>query len=94
VWSDIPVLTTTTDAAVADGLVAPVSLTVFERAGAGAGPAADLTQAQAVRAAPGLDADRLAAAWDLAVTDAHALLRGSAPAPAAPAAAAPEEADA
>jgi hypothetical protein len=76
VWSDVPALQTTTDEAVADGLVAPVSLTVFERAGAGAGTSADLTLAQAVRAAPGLDPDRLATAWNVTVEDAHALLRG------------------
>ena len=74
VWTDVPALTTTTDAAMADGLVAPVSLTMFERAGAGAGTSADLTLAETVRSAPGLDAGRLATAWNVSVGHALHLL--------------------
>lgn len=79
VWSDVPAVVTPPEQAVADGAVAPVSLTMFERAGAGAGTSADLTLAQTVRAAPGLDAARLAAAWNVSVDDAHRLLRGAEP---------------
>ena len=80
VWTDIPVVVTSAADAVADGLAAPVSLTMFERAGAGAGSAADLTLAQTVRSAPGLDPGHLAAAWQVSVADAGRLLRGVEPA--------------
>jgi hypothetical protein len=85
VLTDVPAVTTTTtaDQAVTDGLVAPVSLTVFERAGAGAVPGADLTLAETVRAAPGLRAERLAAAWNVGVDQARQLIRSPEP-PATP----------
>jgi len=79
VRADVPAVTTTTDEAVTDGLVAPVSFTVFERAGAGAGTAADLTLADTVRAAPGLRAERLARAWNVGVDQARQLLRSTEP---------------
>ena len=77
VWTDVPALTTPPDEAVADGLVAPVSLTMFERAGAGAGTTADLTLAQTVRSAPGLKPERLAAAWNTPLEVVQGLLRGA-----------------
>jgi hypothetical protein len=77
VWTDVPALTTPPDEAVADGLVAPVSLTMFERAGAGAGTTADLTLAQTVRSAPGLKPERLAAAWNTPLEVVRGLLRGA-----------------
>jgi hypothetical protein len=94
VWSDVPVLATPQEDAVADGLVAPLSLAMFARAGAGAGTSADLTMARTVRSAPGLDPGRLAAAWNLSVGDAHQLLSGAEPTDGpAPAAPTPEEND-
>jgi hypothetical protein len=77
VWTDVPALTTPADEAVADGLVAPVSLTMFERAGAGAGTSADLTLAQVVRSAPGLNPERLATAWNTSVDVVQSLLGGA-----------------
>lgn len=67
VWADVPAIATPPATAVATGITAPVALTMFERAGAGAGASgpADLTLSRAVRAAPGLDPQRLAAAWNL-----------------------------
>jgi hypothetical protein len=84
VWSDVPALTTPPEQAVADGMVAPVSLTMFERAGAGAGDSADLTLAQTVRSAPGLDPRRLATAWSVSVAHAARLVRVEDAAAAAP----------
>jgi hypothetical protein len=89
VWSDVPVLGTPPEEAVAQGLVAPLSLAMFARAGAGVGTSADPTMARTVRSAPGLDPGRLAAAWNLSAGDADQLLRGAEP-PVEPAPAAPE----
>jgi hypothetical protein len=89
VWNDVPVLATPPEEAVAEGLVAPLSLAMFARAGVGAGASADLTMARTVRAAPGLDPGRLAAAWNVRAGDADQLLRGAEP-PVEPAPAAPE----
>ena len=87
VWADVPAIATPPAAAVANGITAPVALTMFERAGAGAGGSADLTMARAVRAAPGLDPHRLAAAWNLTAAAADRLLRDpdAGPPPPAPA---------
>jgi len=88
------------EAAVANGMTAPVALTMFERAGASTGGSADLTMAKAVRAAPGLDPHRLAAAWNLTADHADRLLSGAdagplppAPAPMPPPSAASPEGD-
>jgi hypothetical protein len=94
VWNDVPVLATPPEEAVADGLVAPLSLAMFARAGVGAGTSADLTMARTVRSAPGLDPGRLAVAWNVSAGDAAQLLRGAEPtAGPAPAAPEPEEDD-
>jgi hypothetical protein len=82
VWADLPAIATPPAAALATGMTAPVALTMVERAGSGAGQAADLTLAQAARAAPGLNAQSLAAAWNLEPGDAVRLL--TSPHPAAP----------
>ena len=74
VWNDVPAITTPPAAAVATGMTGPVALTMVERAGAGAGQSADLTLAQAVSAAPGLNPRSLAAAWKLSPGDAERLL--------------------
>jgi hypothetical protein len=89
VWTDVPAMASTPAEGVASGMVTQVSLTMFERAGSGAGEAADVNLAQAVRSAPGLDPIRLAAAWNLTAPDAHQLLAAAAPGqrPAPPAAA-------
>jgi hypothetical protein len=79
VWADVPSIATPPATAVATGITAPVALTMFERAGAGAGESADLTMARAVRAAPGLDPRRLALAWNLSAADADRLLRDPEP---------------
>jgi hypothetical protein len=78
VWTDVSDMASTAEAGVADGMVAPVSLTMFSRAGAGAGSSADLTLAQSVRAAPGLRPQSLATAWNVAVDTARQLLGTSA----------------
>jgi hypothetical protein len=62
-------------------MTAPVALTMVERAGSGAGQAADLTLARAVRAAPGLNATSLAAAWNLDPAGAERLLTDPDPGP-------------
>jgi hypothetical protein len=74
VWADVPAIATPSATAVVTGMTAPVALTMVERAGSGAGQAADLTRALAVRAAPGLNARSLAAAWNLDPADAERLL--------------------
>jgi hypothetical protein len=79
VWQDLPAITTTSEQGVTGGMVPPVALTMFERAGSGAGESADLTGARLVRAAPGLNAAALAAAWDLAPEQAARLLAQPAP---------------
>ena len=70
------------------GMVAPVSVTVLERAGTGTGTSADTTGLQAARAAPGLDPVRLASAWNISAVQAQQLLTGQGDA--APAAAPPQ----
>ena len=68
--------------ALRSGLVAPVSVTVLERAGNGAGAPADTTGIQAARNAPGLDPVRLASAWNIPAGQAQQLLLGGGQAPA------------
>jgi hypothetical protein len=91
VWTDVPAIATPPATAVATGMTAPVALTMVERAGSGAGQAADLTLAVAVRAAPGLNPRSLAAAWNLDANAAKRLLNipGPDPGPSAPPPAAP-----
>jgi hypothetical protein len=74
VWNDVPGIATSPAAAVATSMTAPVALTMVERAGSGAGQLADLTLAQAVQAAPGLNPRSLATAWNLDPADAARLL--------------------
>jgi hypothetical protein len=74
VWHDVPAIATPPATAVATGMTSPVALTMVERAGSGAGQSADLTLAQAVRAAPGLNPRSLATAWNLSPGDAGRLL--------------------
>jgi hypothetical protein len=83
VWNDVPKIVADPPDALQNGMVAPVSVTVLERAGAGAGASADTTGLQAASSAPGLDPVRLAAAWRVTPEQAHSLLTG-APAGAAP----------
>jgi hypothetical protein len=84
VWADVPAIATPPAAAVATGMTAPLALTMVERAGSGAGQAADLTLALAVRAAPGLNARSLAAAWNLDPAGAERLLTDPDPGSPAP----------
>jgi hypothetical protein len=96
VWTDVPAIATSPAAAAVGGMTSPVALTMVERAGSGAGEAADLTRALAVRAAPGLNPRSLAAAWNLSPGDAERLLsdpEASPPAPPAETTAAPVTAD-
>jgi hypothetical protein len=79
VWADVTDIATSAADAVADGMVAPVSLTMFSRAGVGAGSAADLTLAQTVRSAPGLRPQSLATAWNVGVDTARQLLAAPPP---------------
>jgi hypothetical protein len=74
VWNAGPAIATPPATAVATGMTSPVALTMVERAGSGAGQSADLTLAQAVRAAPGLNPRSLATAWNLSPGDAGRLL--------------------
>jgi hypothetical protein len=92
VWTDVAALTSSPSDAVVTGMTAPVALTMFERAGAGAGGSADLTLARAVRSAPGLDPVRLAAAWNLPASLADRLLRDPDPEPPDPTPPDPQEA--
>jgi hypothetical protein len=83
VWKDVPAIATPQQDAIDSGLVAPVSLTVFERAGSGAGAPADITGAQVASFAPGLDPQRLAAAWNLSPEQTQKLLASAPPPPSA-----------
>jgi hypothetical protein len=85
VWTDVPAIAATPREGVTDGMVAPVSLTMFERAGAGAGASADVNQVAVVRNAPGLVPQRLAAAWNLTPPQATRLLNNPVPDVAPPA---------
>jgi hypothetical protein len=76
VWNDVPGIATPPATAVATGMTSPVALTMVERAGSGAGQSADLTLAEAVRAAPGLNPRLLATAWNLDPGAAARLLPG------------------
>jgi hypothetical protein len=80
VWSDVPSMVADQPDGLHHGMVAPVSVTVLERAGAGAGTPADTTGLQAAANAPGLDPARLAAAWRVTPGQAQALLTGARPA--------------
>ena len=76
VWSEVPQMVTDAPDALRQGMVAPVSVTVLERAGSGAGDAADTTGLQAAGGAPGFDPARLASAWQVTAKEAAALLSG------------------
>ena len=66
-------------------MVAPVAVTVLERAGAGAGASADLQGLETASKAPGMDPQRVASAWGMTTAQATSLLRGtSEPAPIEP----------
>ena len=65
-------------------MVAPVSVTVLERAGTGAGAPADTTGLRAAKGAPGLDPVRLASAWNISAGQAQQLLAGGGEAPTGP----------
>ena len=58
-------------------MVAPVAVTVLERAGAGAGESADLQGLETASKAPGMDPQRLASAWGMTTAQATSLLRGT-----------------
>ena len=74
VWQDLPATSATPEQGASTGMVPAIALTTFERAGAGAGQSADLTGAQLVRAAPGLNPTALARAWNVAPDEASRLL--------------------
>ena len=82
VWDVVPQMVSEKPDALRSGLVAPVSVTVLERAGNGAGAPADTTGIQAARNAPGLDPVRLASAWNIPAGQAQQLLLGGGQAPA------------
>jgi hypothetical protein len=79
VWRAVPAIVSTPADAVTHGMTAPVAVTVFERAGTGAGEPADVNGVRAVRAAPGLDPGRLARAWNVSAQQARSLLAGAEP---------------
>ena len=87
-WDLVPQMVSDQPDALRTGMVAPVSVTVLERAGTGTGTSADTTGLQAARAAPGLDPVRLASAWNISAVQAQQLLTGQGDA--APAAAPPQ----
>ena len=78
VWSGVPNMVVDSNDGLAQGMAAPVAVTVLERAGAGAGQAADATGLRAARAAPGLDPEAVARAWQLTPAVARDLLTGGA----------------
>ena len=80
VWSDVPSIVADPPDALHHGMVAPVTVTVLERAAAGAGAPADTTGLQAAANAPGLDPTRVAAAWSVTPDQARSLLTGATPA--------------
>jgi hypothetical protein len=84
VWKTVPDVVVDPPDALRLGMVAPVSVTVLERAGAGAGTPTDATGRKAVDGAPGLDAGRLAQAWRVPPDQAAQLLAGARMAPPTP----------
>jgi hypothetical protein len=76
VWSVVPQIVSDPPDALRHGMVAPVSVTMFERAGTGAGESADTTGIQAASRAPGMDPARLARAWSVSAAQAQQLLAG------------------
>lgn len=76
VWSVVPQIVSDPPDALRHGMVAPVSVTVFERAGTGAGESADTTGIQAASRAPGMDPALLARAWSVSAEQAQQLLAG------------------
>ena len=84
VWDVVPQMVSERPDALRSGMVAPVSVTVLERAGTGAGAPADTTGLQAAKGAPGLDPVRLASAWNISAGQAQQLLAGGGEAPTGP----------
>jgi hypothetical protein len=82
VWDVVPQMVSEKPDALRSGMVAPVAVTVFERAGSGAGAPADTTGLQAAKDAPGLDPVRLASAWNIPAAQAQQLLAGGGEGPA------------
>jgi hypothetical protein len=76
VWTDVPQMVAEPADGLRHGMVAPVAVTVLERAGAGAGASADTQGLQSARAAPGLDPEQVARAWNVTPDEATKLLRG------------------
>jgi hypothetical protein len=76
IWSAVPDVVSDETDALRHGLVAPVSVTMFVRAGTGAGQAADTTGLHAASGAPGLTPVRLARAWSVSTAQAAELLAG------------------
>jgi hypothetical protein len=76
VWDVVPQIASDQSDALRHGMVAPVSVTVLERAGTGTGPPADTTGIQAASQAPGLNPVKLASAWRVSTAQAQQLLAG------------------
>jgi hypothetical protein len=77
VWSEVPQMVADPADGLRHGMVAPVAVTVLERAGAGAGASADTLGLQSAARAPGLDPENVAKAWNVSPAEARALLRGT-----------------
>lgn len=82
VWDTVPQMVSEKPDALRSGMVAPVSVTVLQRAGAGAGASADTTGLQSAKDAPGLNPARVASAWNIPVEQAQQLLAGGGQGPA------------
>lgn len=79
VWSVVPQIVSDPPDALRHGMVAPVSVTLLERAGTGAGEAADTTGLRAAGHAPGLNPALVARAWNVSPEQAQSLLAGQPP---------------
>ena len=77
VWGSVPEMVSDASDGLRQGMVAPVAVTVLERAGAGAGASADLQGLETASKAPGMDPQRLASAWGMTTAQATSLLRGT-----------------
>ena len=77
VWGSVPEMVSNASDGLQHGMVAPVAVTVLERAGAGAGASADIQGLQTASSAPGMDPQRVASAWGLTTAQATKLLRGT-----------------
>jgi hypothetical protein len=81
VWSSVPEMVAPASDGLRHGMVAPVAVTVLERAGSGAGASADTNGIETAARAPGLDPQLVAQAWQVTPDQARALLGGTGESP-------------